>query len=118
MPRPRKCRRICSLPRYNLFTPAEPRDANFTVTLTVDEFETIRLIDHEGLLQEECGKKMQIARTTVQLIYSTARKKLAEALVNGANIEIKGGDYQLCSQEPDQCCCPTPCSHRACVPPA
>ena len=103
MPRPRKCRRIYSLPRFNLFTPAQPRDVSTTVTLTVDEFETIRLIDHQGLLQEECGRKMQVARTTVQLIYSNARKKLAEALVNGANIEIKGGDYQLCSDESEAC---------------
>lgn len=104
MPRPKKCRRICSLPRFNLFAPANRHEGAGTVTLTVDEYETLRLIDLEGLQQEECGRQMQIARTTVQLIYSTARRKLADAIVNGATIEIKGGDYELCANDPDSCC--------------
>lgn len=97
MARPRKCRRICGLPGQKSFGPVEnaplPKEI---VEMQVDEYETVRLIDLEGLTQEECAQRMEVARTTVQSIYGSARKKLAEALVNGKILHIAGGDYQVC----------------------
>lgn len=97
MPRPRKCRKVCRLPKCSAFVPAQgggdPGDA---IVLTVDEYEALRLIDKEGFSQEQCGEYMNVARTTVQLIYASARKKTAEALVNGKALRIEGGDYRLC----------------------
>ncbi len=97
MPRPRKWRNVCCLPEHNRFGPlgvgAGQREA---ITMTVDEYEAIRLIDLEGFTQEECAEKMEIARTTVQGIYGRARKKLAEALVDGKILVIEGGEYRLC----------------------
>ena len=97
MPRPKKCRRICDYPQTPSFVPAEMPEPMDAVILTLEEYETIRLIDKEGLSQEQCGDFMQVARTTVQQIYSSARKKLANVLVDGLPLRIEGGDYQLCN---------------------
>ena len=97
MPRPKKCRRICDYPQTPSFIPAEMPEPMDAVILTLEEYETIRLIDKEGLSQEQCGDFMQVARTTVQQIYSSARKKLADVIVDGLPLRIEGGDYQLCN---------------------
>jgi predicted DNA-binding protein (UPF0251 family) len=97
MPRPRKWRKVCCLPESNRFGPLDsPAKMEPVVNMTVDEYETIRLIDLEGMTQEECAGQMNIARTTVQGIYNDARKKLAESLVNGKVLRIEGGEYRLC----------------------
>lgn len=75
------------------------------VIMAVDEYETIRLIDLNGYTQEECADQMNIARTTVQRIYTDARKKLAESLVNGKVLRIEGGDYKLCDGHEKSCGC-------------
>lgn len=78
-------------------------DAEYVVAMTVDEYETIRLIDLEGLTQEECAARMDVARTTVQGIYDDARKKLADSLVNGRVLRIGGGEYRLCDGSGENC---------------
>ena len=99
MPRPRKWRKVCCLPESNLFGPLNSPNLESEITImTVEEYETIRLIDLEGLMQEECADRMNVARTTVQRIYNDARKKLAEALVKGNVLKIEGGDYKLCDE--------------------
>lgn len=97
VPRPKKCRRVGVLPATDCFGPI-PRSQGGCdpVTMTVEEFETVRLIDFEGLTQEECSESMEVSRTTVQGIYDTARKKIAEALVNGRRLIICGGNYEVC----------------------
>jgi predicted DNA-binding protein (UPF0251 family) len=97
MSRPRKRKRVCSLPKNNRFGPIGGSvDGRETVIMTIEEYETIRIIDLEGKQQQECAEQMGVARTTVQGIYDTARKKLADSLVNGKPIFINGGDYILC----------------------
>lgn len=114
MPRPKKCRKVCCLPRINEFRPAQKGGAGReTVIVTVDEYETVRLIDHEGFSQEQCGGYMNIARTTVQQIYDSARKKIARALVEGLPLKIEGGDYRLCDGSESVCGCGGCRRHRA-----
>lgn len=96
MPRPRKWRKVCCLPENNLFGPLNGQNFDVEIIImTVEEYEAIRLIDLEGMVQEECADRMKVARTTVQRIYNDARKKLAQSLVNGNILKIEGGDYKL-----------------------
>lgn len=104
MARPKKWRRVCSLPKRDEFGPLlAPPVLGHAVDMTVEEFEAIRLIDLEGMTQEECADKMDIARTTVQGIYADARKKIAEFIVQGKKLKIKGGDYELCTGSGRRC---------------
>lgn len=90
MARPVRCRRIQHMPAFRSFSPDDAPEAE-TIYLTLDEYETLRLLDDEGMTQEACAKQMNIARTTVTAIYESARKKVAHALVHGKRILIRGG---------------------------
>ena len=46
---------------------------------------------------------MQIARTTVQRIYEIARKKIADALIDGHPLKIEGGDFRICDGQSNDC---------------
>ena len=96
MARPVRCRRIEQLPVYRSFSPDDITAAE-SVRMTVDEFEALRLLDGEGLTQEACAVRMNIARTTVTAIYNSARRKVADALVHGKRLLITGG---CCEYEP------------------
>ncbi len=97
MPRRPRCRWIGGYPDCWDFSPEEA-SVETPVIMSLDEYETIRLLDREGLTQEQCAESMGIARTTVTAIYDSARKKLAEALVDGKRLLIRGGSYSLRSQ--------------------
>lgn len=114
MPRPKKWRKVCHMPDNAEFAPvgADFRRGDALV-MSVDEYEAIRLIDHEGFTQEECAGHMKIARTTVQLIYNEARKKLSVALVDGKPLVITGGEYTLCDGSETYCDCGGCQRHRA-----
>lgn len=83
------CVRFVPMPEAGAGGGSEP------VVLSVDEFEALRLIDLEGLNQEECARRMEVARTTVQAIYDRAREKVADFLVNARELRIAGGAYRL-----------------------
>lgn len=92
------------MPENSKFGPLDITvDNESIINMTVEEYEVIRLIDVEGMTQEECSKQMAISRTTVQGIYNDARKKLADSLVNGKALFIDGGDYLLCDGKGGMC---------------
>jgi predicted DNA-binding protein (UPF0251 family) len=65
------------------------------IILTVEELESIRLRDLEGMEQEECAEKMAVSRPTFHRVLAAARQKVAFALVNGAALRITGGNFKL-----------------------
>uniref|UniRef100_UPI0026F13910 DUF134 domain-containing protein n=1 Tax=Phascolarctobacterium succinatutens TaxID=626940 RepID=UPI0026F13910 len=106
MPRKVKCRKVCHYPQTLEFLPQNNNaQEQEPIVLTVDEYEAIRLIDRRGMSQEQCAAFMQIARTTVQRIYETARKKLADFVVEGRPLRIEGGDFRLCNGSSTGCGC-------------
>ncbi len=96
MARPCRCRRIKKFPDHWSFVCQDGEDSE-EIILTLDEYETIRLIDLEGLTQEECAASMGVSRTTVTAIYDSARKKLAKHLIEGKTLKIAGGSYSIVS---------------------
>ena len=67
------------------------------VRLSVEEVEALRLKELEGLDQAQGAEKMNISRPTFQRILSSARKKIADALLNGRAIRIEGGTFEVTS---------------------
>ena len=94
MPRKPRCRWIGSYPDHWSFSPDEAAEGE-PIIMSLDEYETIRLLDREGMTQEQCAGQMGVARTTVTAIYDSARRKLAEALVDGRRLVLRGGNYRL-----------------------
>ncbi|MFH1364413.1 MAG: DUF134 domain-containing protein [Candidatus Aenigmatarchaeota archaeon] len=96
MPRPRLNRRVVCEPDTTYFKPAgiKMRELEESI-LSVDEFEAVRLKDLEGMDQEEAARKMNISQPTFHRLILSARKKLADAIVNGKAIKIEGGNFRL-----------------------
>jgi predicted DNA-binding protein (UPF0251 family) len=84
------------MPEVTFFKPAGIPLAHLEeILLSVEEAEAIRLRDLEGLEQEECARKMLISRPTFHRVLGSARKKLADALLNGKAIRIEGGNFEM-----------------------
>ena len=96
MVRPRLCKRVKFNPEVTYFKPRGiPLRELEETTLNVDEFEAVRLKDLESLEQEDCAKKMNISQPTFHRLVLSARKKIADAIVNGKAIRIEGGNYKI-----------------------
>ncbi len=114
MPRPSIGRKVCCLPESTRFGPLDSSvNAQDAIILTVDEYEVIRLIDVEELQQEACAQRMGVARSTVQLMYQQARKKIGEAIVNTRPLFIEGGNYRLYEEHERASAC-GPCHRLRC----
>lgn len=66
-----------------------------SITLSIEELEAIRLVDLEGLKQEEAAGEMGVSRRTLWNDLKSGRKKVATALTNGWVIVIEGGSYAI-----------------------
>ncbi len=94
--RPKKNRIINAPPEIAGFKPIGiPSNILEKVFLTLDEFEAIRLADYEKLDHEQAAKKMEISRPTFTRLIDSARKKLADAIINGKELIIQGGNIHF-----------------------
>ncbi len=65
------------------------------VRLGLDEYEALRLADKEGYYQEDAARRMNVSRQTFTRIVSSARRKVAEALVDGLALRLEGGNVRI-----------------------
>jgi len=88
--RRRKIRMIGFIPQVRHFYPALPprNQPKPPIFMTYEEFEALRLVDYEGLTQEEAGKRMGVSRGTIWRALTSARKKVAQMLVEGRELVI------------------------------
>jgi len=94
--RPKKTRWVKCSPLERYFKPQpDSRSNKVEIVLTLDEFEAVRLLDYKKLSQTEAAKQMHVHRSTVSRIISSARKKIAQALVEINTLRIEGGCCKL-----------------------
>ncbi|WDP92241.1 MAG: DUF134 domain-containing protein [Desulfobacter sp.] len=94
MPRPKRRRHIMARPQVDSFGPAASEAAG-EITLSLEEFEAIRLIDHDGMDQSQAADVMGVSRQTVGRILKAGRSKVARALVEGLSLRMSGGCYKI-----------------------
>jgi uncharacterized protein len=96
MARPIKCRRVDFFPGVGYFKPAGiPLGDLEEIQLSIEEIEAIRLKDLEGLEQEKGAERMNISRSTFQRVLTSARHKIADAILHGKAVRIEGGHYEI-----------------------
>jgi uncharacterized protein len=96
MVRPRKDRYVAFNPEISYFKPRGiPMFELEEIRLTVDEREAIRLADLVGMSHEEAGRQMGVSRATFGRIMQQARRKVADALINGKAINVEGGNFRI-----------------------
>jgi len=96
MAKPKKERFVRYPPPVSLFRPIGiPSSQLRQIVLLLDEYEALRLVDHEGMDQAAAAEKLGISRATCARILENAHQKIAEAVVNGCAIKIEGGNYRF-----------------------
>ncbi len=96
MARPKKSRKILNPPKMKGFKPfgmplckAEP------VILKFEEYESIKLVNYDGLQQDQAAIQMNVSRPTFTRIYNKALNLIAKSFVEGKAIEIQGGNFEF-----------------------
>ena len=93
MVRQNKSKKIGKMPEYRNFH--SERESDLEIQLSLEEYETIRLIDYLGYNQQRCSEEMGVSRSTIVSLYNNARKKIARFLIEGHGLQIDGGHYHI-----------------------
>ena len=112
MPRPCCQRHVEGTPAAAVFKPAGiPYRELDELVMTLDEYEGLRLVDLDGLYQEQAAERMGVSRPTLSRIVESARRKVADALAHGKALRIEGGPVQIAGH---RCCCRHHHHHQQC----
>lgn len=112
MPRRRRLRKIVEPPRFKGYKPYGCRKTEESIELNYEEYEAIKLADYDLMNHEEASKLMDVSRATFARIYESARRKIADALVNVKEIKTVFGNAEF---EDDWILC-TSCNARFTLP--
>lgn len=102
MARPKRIRKVVNPPHFRGYLPIGLPEEH-PVVLNYEEYEAIRLCDHKLLDQASAALTMSVSRPTFTRIYESARRKVAEAFVEGRPIVFEGGkvyfdsDWYVCN---------------------
>ncbi|MDD4127287.1 MAG: DUF134 domain-containing protein [Methanomicrobium sp.] len=87
--RPRMKRMAGASCRVSCFTPSDNGEGTEeSIILLLEEIEAVRLVDLLDYDQESAAKTAGVSRRTLWRDLHNARRKIADALVNGKKIEI------------------------------
>lgn len=96
MARPKNNRKVLLPPVFTEFKPSGVKARHLEkLSMSLDEFEAIRLADEMGLSHEEASEAMQISRSTFSRLIERARKKVAVMLIKGKKLIIEGGNVHF-----------------------
>lgn len=94
-PRPKRTRKVIHPPGFRGFKPFGcPEPKGNEVKLLLEEYEAIRLADHQNLPQVEAARLMGVSRPTFSRVYESARRKIAKAFMEVTSIVIEGGNIE------------------------
>jgi predicted DNA-binding protein (UPF0251 family) len=103
MPRPKRIRRVTNPPHFKGFKPMGLSNLEAPIVVNFEEYEAIRLSDYDLHGQVEAAKIMGVSRPTFARIYESARRKIAQAFIDGKTIVFEGGkvyfdsDWYMCA---------------------
>ena len=102
MVRPRKSRCIRAMPVSAFYKPRGIALHQLKgITLTLEGFEAMRLVDAECVNREEAASMMGVSQPTLCRILADARGTVAKALANGWALRIEGGNYVIAGTDSD-----------------
>ena len=96
MSRPQKERIVHKPPLFTEFKPTGiARKYLQQTSLSLDEYEALRLADYNGLSHNEAADEMEISRSTFTRLIEQARKKIANFIIKGESLIIEGGNIHF-----------------------
>jgi uncharacterized protein len=79
--------KITGTPLAKKMTP-EPKGSDETIYIDLAEVEVLRLVDLEGMYQEQAGVAMGVSRGTIWRLLVSAREKLTRSIVEGRPLVV------------------------------